>query len=376
MLVPVRKVVVYLSGGWYTEIQYSGGDATIAGASAMVYIILVNWNGCDDTIECLESLLRLFNQKFRVIICDNGSDDSSIEQIVNWSRAAVPPLFDGPPWIDIVRCPRRREPTVQVIAPEAGLGSTAPVVTIVDVRENLGFAGACNVGIRLARGDPDAEFVWLLNNDTVVDPRALDALLAHMSSDPALGILGSCLLYYDRPDTVQSLGGWYRHWIAKAGQIGMGLTRNENYVLVEIEAKLSYVAGASMFVPLRVIDDIGEMSEDYFLYYEELDWAMRLNGKYRQSVCLESNVYHKQGASIGINLPTRPGNTSLYYINVNSLRFTAKYTPLVLPCVFGRVVLKLCVYYVERDRDAVLIMYMVLRDFICHRRRRGLVQIR
>ena len=302
----------------------------------MVYIILVNWNGWKDTIECLESLLRLTNQDFRVIICDNNSQDSSIEKILSWSQGAQPVSFDGPAWAKIgATSPRRREPSIQVVERKATLDLANPsVVTIVDIHENLGFAGACNVGMRLARSDPHAEFIWLLNNDTVVHPHALDPLLTQMRGDRSLGILGSCLLYYDRPDMVQSLGGWYNFWMANGGFIGIGLPNDRLPDIAEIEGKLSYVAGASLFLPVRTLNDIGEMSEDYFLYYEEFDWAMRLKGRYRQSVCLESRIYHKEGASIGSTSQKRrpPSNTSRYYLGINQLRFTAKHAPLFLLC--------------------------------------------
>lgn len=343
----------------------------------MVYVVLVNWNGWKDTIECLESLLRLANQEFHVIVCDNGSENSSIEKILSWSQGKQRVALDGPPWTEIgTSSRRRREPSIQVIDhnhfPHL---STPPVVTIIDLKKNLGFAGACNVGIRLGCSDPHAQYIWLLNNDTVVDPYALDSLMARMRSDRSIGNLGSCLLYYDRPDTVQSLGGWYSPWVANGGYIGVGLARNNLPSIAEIERKMSYVAGASMFVPVGVLTDIGEMSEDYFLYYEEFDWAMRLKGKYRQSVCLESRVYHKEGASIGTNSRGRASDTSLYYLGINQLRFTAKHMPCFLPIVLARFVRSFIFHFVNGDRKAILLQYLVMADFILNRRRRGLIQI-
>src|SRR6185312_11684679 len=186
----------------------------------MVYIILVNWNGWKDTIECIESLLRLTNQKFRIIVCDNNSQDSSIEKILCWSRGEQQASLDGPPWIKIgANSPRRREPTIEVINETERLLPNSSVVTIVGLNENRGFAGGCNVGMRLARSDPGAEFIWLLNNDTVVAPDSLSLVLARMRADPSLGILGCCLLNYDEPDVVQCLGVSYNFWTARTAFI-------------------------------------------------------------------------------------------------------------------------------------------------------------
>jgi GT2 family glycosyltransferase len=342
----------------------------------MVYIVLVNWKGWKDTIECLESLLRLANQEFRVIVCDNNSQNSSIEKILSWSRGEQPASLDGPPWTRIgAASPRRREPSVQVIGETVGSLANPSVVTIVEIKENRGFAGGCNVGMRLARSDPKAEFIWLLNNDTVVDPGALDPLLVRMRADPSLGILGSCLLYYDRPDIVQCLGVSYNFWRARTSFIGVGLPSNKLPDVAEIGGKLGYVGGASIFLPVCFLNDVGEMSEEFFLYFEELDWAMRLKGKYKQSICLESHVYHKEGSSIGSSFDSRPSVTSRYYLGVNLLRFTAKHAPLFLPFALWRISVEFLRHIVAFDREAIIIKYMILTDFFLNRRRRGLIQI-
>jgi GT2 family glycosyltransferase len=341
----------------------------------MVYIILVNWNGWKDTIECLESLLRLENQGFRVIICDNNSQDSSIEKILAWSRGELAASLDGPPWAIGPRSPRRREPSTKVIN-ETAHSLTAPaLVTIVEIAENRGFAGGCNIGMRLAQADPEAEFIWLLNNDTVVDPHALDHLLRRIRGDRTLGLLGSCLLDYDRPETVQCLGVSYNTWSAKTSFIGVGLPVDRLPDIGEIDPKLAYIGGASIFLPVRLLSDVGEMSEDYFLYYEEVDWAMRLKGRYRQSICLESRVYHKEGSSVGSSLADRPSATSRYYLGINLLRFTAKHARLFLPFALLRLSREFLRHIAKRDREAVIVKYMIFTDFFLNRRRRGLIRI-
>jgi GT2 family glycosyltransferase len=262
-----------------------------------------------------------------------------------------------------------------VVSENARLSPNSSVVTIVGLNENRGFAGGCNVGMRLARSDPGTEFIWLLNNDTVVDPGSLDSLLTRVRVDPSLGILGCCLLNYDRPNVVQCLGVSYNSWTATTAFIGAGLPSNELPDTAEIEGKLAYVGGASLILPVRLLDDVGEMSEEFFLYFEELDWAMRIKGKYRQSVCLEARIYHKEGSSVGSSFADRPSATSRYYLGVNLLRFTAKHAPLFLPFALLRLSIEFLRHIAKRDREAVIVKYMVFTDFFLNRRRRGAIRV-
>ena len=182
------------------------------------YVILVNWNGHRDTIECLESLARLQDADLHMVIVDNGSADGSIEAIRRWAKAE-PPRMSGPVWD---RLPPKRASGVHlnIVAPGAAPGSTTGErqITLIAAGDNLGFAAANNLGMRFAAQDPETGFLWLLNNDTVVTPDALSALLAYARANPSKGIIGSVLLYYSQPDTVQGLGGWLQPSRALSGQ--------------------------------------------------------------------------------------------------------------------------------------------------------------
>ena len=190
-----------------------------------VYVIIVNWNGYRDTIECLESLARLRHANFRVVIVDNGSTDGSIEALRRWTRAE-PRQMAGPVW-DRLPASRRVSVSLEVVSPDGAASAETEglQVTLIAAGENLGFAGANNLGMRFAIQDRAADFFWLLNNDTVVTPNALSALLAYAAANPSKGMIGSVLLYYRDPDTVQGLGGWLRPGQALAGHIGAGTRR-------------------------------------------------------------------------------------------------------------------------------------------------------
>ncbi|WP_336966231.1 glycosyltransferase family 2 protein [Sphingobium aquiterrae] len=340
---------------------------------ATTQIILVNWNGRDHMIECLESLMRLDNGDFGVVIVDNGSTDGSIAAIAAWAAMPAPmDVPEGPPW-PLLPIERRHCPTVRVID-RAEAESMAPGdarITVIAANANLGFAAANNLGLAHAARDPGCRSFWLLNNDTVVAPDSLDRLLDKAAARPDAGIIGATLLYYDRPDMVQGLGGIMDVRWARADHIGFGLPADSLPQEAAVEAQLSYVMGASMFVRRTVYEAIGGMSEDYFLYFEEPDWARRLPPGVRQTTCLAARVYHKEGGSIGSSNVTRPSDTSLYYLTVNSLRFYARYHRGSLPVMAARLAKTGFDHGRRGDRRARAVIARAFVDAVTGRRRKG-----
>jgi GT2 family glycosyltransferase len=176
---------------------------------------------------------------------------------------------------------------------------TAPVncrLFIIHSGGNLGFAGGCNVGAEYAAAN-GCDYIWLLNSDTVVHHSSLSELILNAASGPH-GFTGSTLLYYRTPTVVQALGGAdlnlpscvIRHR-------GEGMSHVATGANTFGKSALTYIVGASMLVPVSLMDTIGIMQDDYFLYYEEIDWAFRSRGRYHQLYAPSSLIYHKAGAS-------------------------------------------------------------------------------
>ncbi|WP_419827838.1 glycosyltransferase family 2 protein [Sphingomonas sp.] len=335
---------------------------------ASTIIVLVNWNGWRDTVECLESLLRLDDEKFAVVIVDNGSADGSADAIAAWAAAPAPERPDALAWAALPAT-RRTAPTFRRIGPDATLGDER--VTLVEAGVNLGFAGACNLGMRLALGRAATRFVWLLNNDTIVRPDALSRLVGHMAAHPDHAIVGATLLYYHAPATVQGLAGWLRPSRALAGHVGFGGAADALPQAARVEAEMAYVMGASMFVRRVCIEATGGMSEEYFLYYEEPDWARRLPAGMRQGVCLDAVVWHKEGGSIGTSSLSRPSDTSLYYYARGTLRFYWKHQRRYAGVALGRILYDGVRYVAKGDGRAAAVTARVLVDAVSGRRRRG-----
>jgi len=306
-----------------------------------VYIVLLNWNGWGDTIECLECLLRLQYPDYRVVVCDNGSEDGSIDRIRDWADGRLdvrvspgmdarclsfPPVGKPIPYFEYERA-----------AAEAGgrTGVDAPLV-LIRTGGNLGFAGGTNVGLRYGLAKGDLDYAWILNNDTASLPDSLGALVRRMEQDPGVGFCGSTILRYAAPGRIQALGGAaYNKWIGSNRHLGLSL----KYPLVvdetEIEKRMRYVIGASMLVSRRLLGEIGLMCEDYFLYFEELDWATRAKGKFSLAFASRSVVFHKEGGTIGTKSdPMEKSFLSDYYSLRNRLVFTRKHHPVALPTVW------------------------------------------
>ena len=215
-----------------------------------VSCILVNWNGWQNTIECLDALKISNYPDMAVIVVDNGSTNDSVAKI----RAAH------------------------------------PLVTLLESGKNLGFAGGNNIGIRYALAD-GAEYVWLLNNDTVPDPDALSTLVAKASTDRKIGAVASICYYADSPSQVQA-------WAGARVNLWIGYARNSTEPHRDDWFHSLY--GASMLVRREAFEDVGLLDEGFFHYWEETEFCLRLRRKgWRLAAAPDSRILHKVGASTG-----------------------------------------------------------------------------
>ncbi len=301
--------------------------------------LILNKEGWEDTLECLESLFRSQPSALPVIVCDNGSENGSLDQIRAWADGLLDayiapdhPLrsLTGPP----VPKPVRYAEYDRASAESGGDPHDDSPLILIQTGANLGFAGGNNVGLRyvLARGGFDQ--VWLLNPDTVVRPDALGHLVNVIERDPEVGLCGSTLLYYSDPEVVQVMGGAkYNEWFALPRHIGTGALASATRRTDEIEQEMDFVYGASMLVSTRFLFEVGLMEEGYFLYFEELDWALRGKMKgFRLGYASESIVYHREGSRLGKGDAKSP-LADLHFIR-NRLKVTRRYHPAAMPTVY------------------------------------------
>ena len=279
---------------------------------ARVQILLLNWNGWRDTIECLRSVYELAYPDFGIVVCDNGSGDSSLARIREWAEH-----------------PSRQSRVgtiVEIDRPGAETGSSAADLLLIQTGDNLGFAGGNNVGLRYLLRRDDCEYIWLLNNDTVVAPDALDALVRHAESDPLLGAVGGTLLM-EEPDVVQDAGGISSAWHGMSRAIGAGQRAAD---LPPEPPRLDYVSGGCLLVRLATVRQVGLLDERFFMYSEDADWGIRLRqAGFRLAVSLKARVWHKGGGSVHYHTPRHD-----YYVTKSALLFMQKHYPARLPFAF------------------------------------------
>ena len=282
-----------------------------------VVAIILNYRNWPDTLRCLESVYRLDYPRLRVIVVENGSDDDSLDRIRAWAAGEQPaPDVAAHPLRAHLDPPVPKPLSVAVVpagaaeAPDDGR-DLRRLLTIVRSDENRGFSGGNNLGIRLAAARANWGYLWLLNNDTVVPPDALDALVRTAEGDPGLGLVGSRLLDMTPPHAVQALGGRIQP-----------LTGASRHLRDERELPtLNYIVGASMLISRACLERVSPLDEDFFLYAEDSDYSLRVRRKgLRIGVALDSRVYHTEGG-------TSAGPAQDYYGIRNSLYLNRRHFP-------------------------------------------------
>lgn len=286
-------------------------------SEARAAVIVLNWNGWKDTIECLASLAHLHHSSYCVIVVDNASNDDSFHQISAWVEDNV---GIGGHYNRFVKL--KEDELAAFRSPLQPME-----ILLVKASVNGGYARGNNLGIHLAMQCGATHF-WILNNDTVVHQDALCALERVVTNDPTVGIVGSVLLYYDDRTRIQAYGGaTFDRYKARGSQIANGLTFDAQTIMSLSSAAPAYISGASTLVTDRFVKDVGVMEEGYFLYYEEIDWAIRSSKRWRLAISPESLVYHKEGASIGTSTRSARSFLSQYYLNRNLLIFYRRFLP-------------------------------------------------
>lgn len=323
-----------------------------------VFVVLLNWNAWSDTLECLESLLRCNFQKYQVLLCDNASQDGSLAYIEQWCKGELDVIPTRDKNLSSFIFPPIPKPVQYIIAnqheAEAGEIASSNDAKIILIRNmiNGGYAAGNNVALRYILHQKNFSYVWLLNNDTIVPPDSLAALVRSMESNPFVGICGSKIYYCNKPYEIQALGGaTYNKWLGTVRNI----RPNFNGIM---KSEMAYVIGASMMVSKSFLTDVGLMDEEYFIYYEELDWALRAKGRYRLGYAPDSVIYHKEGSSIGTSVDhSKRSIVSEYYLVRNRFILAKKYFPYTLPTIYIGLVLMILKRIIRRQFDRILIIF-------------------
>ena len=249
------------------------------GTTPLVYIIVVNWNGKDITLECLQSLQQVSYANRRVLVVDNASTDGSAKAI--------------------------RE--------------SFPEVELLQSDTNLRFSGGNNLGIRHAMSH-GAELLLLMNNDTTVHPDFLSHLVSRIQSAGRVGMTVPKIYYEAEPSTIWFAGGEISFWTGTMRHTGIRESDSGQYDQVR---DIDYATGCCILTTRTMVEEVGLLDETYFMYSEDADWSMRARKMgYRILFEPQAKIWHKVSVAAG-------GNLSLYKLKnklVSNLRFFAKYS--------------------------------------------------
>lgn len=245
-----------------------------------IAVIILNWNGKRDTLDCLDSARQIDYPNYQVVVVDNGSSDDSVQAI------------------------RQAHPKAMVL--ETGA--------------NLGYAGGNNVGIRWAL-EQGFEGILLLNNDTIVDPGLLSAFAEAETRFPGAGVFGAKIYYFSPSDVLWFAGGTWQPESMGFKHIGLG--KQDGPAYSEARA-FDYMTGCALYASANVYRDIGLLDEAFFLTFEETDWCYRARKRGYQCMFIpEAKLWHKVSASFG-------GNSSPlhnYFMVRNKLLWARRHLP-------------------------------------------------
>lgn len=268
-----------------------------------VSIIILNWNGWVDTIECLESLFQISYKDFNVVIVDNGSKDDSIKKIRDYCSGDIEPIspffiFD-PTNKPIKLFEYFTDDNGNILISDNLPQDYSHAIVLLKNNKNFGFAEGNNIGIRFALNSIDSDYVLLLNNDTVVDSNFLDKLIAAADSDNKIAILGPKVYFYNyngRSDIIGVIGGTI-NWKKYPGYFHVGKysfdTDDTRYGIKESD----WISGVAMLLKIKNMP-VKFLSNEFFFGCEDVDLSIQIHNQgYKLVVVMESKIWHKGGIS-------------------------------------------------------------------------------
>lgn len=285
-----------------------------------VYIVLINYNGFKDTIECIESILKSDYKNYQIIVVDNNSTDNSMNYLIYWAEGKSSGehiKYDSE--LKHLNFHSVHKPVGYVVysKDEAEQGGNKALenkigensIVFIQSNYNGGFSYGNNIALRYALSKDDFNYIWILNNDTIIENESLSNMVNLISQDNKIGMVGSKILYYYNTNLIQALCG--NSEVTSWKNAGLSDHICSNYKDIDINQNMTEVnvqnrtfemqgslLGASMLIRKETIKDVGFFDENYFIQVEETDFCFRVMQKsWKIFCCGNSKIYHKEGGS-------------------------------------------------------------------------------
>ncbi len=281
-----------------------------------VTIILINYNGVDDTLDCLESLKEIDYPNFRIVVVDNNSSGDDVNIIKS-------------KYADFIS-------------------------KIICSEQNLGFSGGNNLGIKYAL-ENNSDYVLLLNNDTIVEQDFLSVMINKSNEYPEAGIITCRINYFDKKDVAWYSGGYISK--IKGSGFDLNLPQNSN------DTFCSFASGCNLLIKKEVIEKVGLLDEKYFLYLEDTDYCARaIENRFKIFFTNETKIYHKVCSTTGKEFKNLP----LYYSVRNRFYFIKKNYPLWAPISFFYLISTIFIkaFSQSNKKEYIKIVFKSLSDFV------------
>lgn len=270
--------------------------------SKKVLILILNWNNFNDTKKCVDSVLGSDFDEFLILLIDNGSSDDSLMRL------------------------------------KEEFGNNEKIIFLSN-QKNLGYAGGVNPGIKIFLEEKFFEYLWILNNDIIVERHALGILFESLKKGVDSKIAGPTIFFEGTEDVMEQ----YYKLNLFLGKYIVKRNLDESKVIKIKNNKKNFIGGAAIFLHRDAVEKIGTIPDEYFMYNEDVDWHMKIKDqKWNYLYVGPAHVWHKRSASSGGRKSIMPD----YYDSRNFLYFIKKFYPFLLPyelltSIFNKVIPKL-----------------------------------
>lgn len=300
-----------------------------------VYLIVLNYVNYEDTIECIESILCNTYKYYKIVIIDNCSPNDSVNKILEWSESDS--FSNLPKWLNQKETLiRSADKTIQLVDGSSDKKIMKEgKIALIKSSYNGGFAAGNNIGLKYSLSQSDIDFVWILNNDTVLKKNGIQDVVENvrdcLKKRKDIGIFGTKELYYDPTSRVRLS---YFKYDKVLSRVIPKVFNEKRPIFLSIEN--NFPSGASIIMTPEFLDEVGLLDEDYFLYFEELDICNRAKKfNYVLTVLNNCEIIHKEGSSIGSSRKGKSRSVlSDYYGLRNRIKFTRKHFPAYLVIVY------------------------------------------